>query len=159
MGITTIPAGHFDGGAGISNKAGGVDPRDLRTVLNEVIAAANYGASVTEKQATAADASGVLAFIAPAAGEISSVYARAGATAASGESMAVDVKINGTSCLSAAISLAAADTTVAKAGTLDSTKVTLAAGDVVTIDFDYTAGGGPTPIVNTMVTIGYNVAG
>lgn len=158
MGITTIPAGHFSGGGALTDKPGGGDTRDLRTILNEVIAAANNGASHTEKQATAATAAGVLAFIAPAAGAITSVKAFAGAGAASGESMAVDVKINGTTCLSAAITLNEAAGTDVQSGTL-ATAVALAAGDKVTVDFTYTAGGGPTPIVNTAVTIGYNTAG
>lgn len=102
-------------------------------------------------QAVAADAT-TTSFIAPAAGTILGVYAKSGATAAAAESMTFDVKIAGVTCLTAPISIAAAQTTVAQAGTL-AAAVSFTAGQVITIVRDYTAGGGPTPMVNTLVSI------
>lgn len=102
-------------------------------------------------QAVAADAT-TNSFIAPAAGTILGVYAKSGATAAVGESMTFDVQIAGVTCLTAPISIAPAQTTVAQAGTL-AAAVSFTAGQVITIIRDYTAGGGPTPMVNTLVSI------
>ena len=45
MTVTTVPTRHFEGGGGITNKAAGGDVRDLATILNQVIAAANTNES------------------------------------------------------------------------------------------------------------------
>ena len=106
-------------------------------------------------QATAASAT-VREFIAGNTGVITSVKAQAGAGAASGESLTVDVKINGTTCLTGVITLDNAAGTTVQDGTVDTGADDLAEDDIVTIVYAYTAGGGPTPIVNTLVTIEYN---
>lgn len=154
---TLIAENHFDGGAALTAKPGGADDRKLSQVLRALQTAANNGSQETVKQAVAATAAGVAAFIAPAAGAITSVRAFAGAGAASGESLTVDVKINGVTCLTGVITLGATEGTDVQSGTL-AAAVALAAGDKVTVDFAYTAGGGPTPIVNTVVTIGFNLS-
>jgi len=105
-------------------------------------------------QATAASAT-VRWFLASGTGLIKSVKAQAGAGAASGESLTVDVQIGGTSCLSSVITLDNAAGTTVQSGTIDTANDDLAANDVVTIVFAYTAGGGPTPIVNTLVTVDF----
>jgi hypothetical protein len=102
-------------------------------------------------QTTAASAT-VRSFIASGAGVITGVYAAAGATAGTGESITVDVQINGVTCLSSVITLNAAATTVSQPGTIDTAADDIAAGDLITVVFAYTAGT-PTPIVDTLVSI------
>lgn len=109
----------------------------------------------TELQATAASAT-VRAFIAGRTGVVKGVKAQAGAGAASGESLTVDVQIGGVSCLSSVITLDDTAATTVQDGTIDTAADDLAADDIVTVVFAYTAGGGPTPIVNTLVTIEYD---
>jgi hypothetical protein len=106
----------------------------------------------TVLQTTAASAT-VRSFVASGTGVITGVYAAAGATAAAGESLTVDVQINGVSCLSSVITLDAAATTVAQAGTIDTAADDIAAGDIITVVFAYTAGGGPTRIVDTLCRV------
>jgi hypothetical protein len=56
------------------------------------------------------------------------------------------------SCLTGVITLDAAAATTVTSGTIDTAADDLAADDVVTIVFTYTAGT-PTPIVNTLVSL------
>lgn len=106
-------------------------------------------------QATAADLVGAYLWTATFPGVLNDFYVTASAACASGESCTFDLLKNGVSVLSAV-------------GTLDSTstnnqvnlfsKITAAGrafttGDVFTVTRDYTAGGGPTPLANTVVTI------
>jgi hypothetical protein len=104
-------------------------------------------------QATAASAT-IRQFIASGTGVIKAVKAQAGAGAGTGESITVDVQIGGVSCLTGVITLDAAAATTVTSGTIDTAADDLAADDVVTIVFTYTAGT-PTPIVNTLVSIDY----
>jgi hypothetical protein len=104
-------------------------------------------------QATAASET-VRWFLASGTGLVKSVKAQAGAGAGTGESLTVDVQIGGVSCLSSVITLDAAAATTVQSGTIDTANDDLAANDVVTIVFAYTAGT-PTPIVNTLVTVDF----
>lgn len=113
----------------------------------------------SDEQAAAANAT-TFAFLAMRAGAINGVIAVAETAAAADEDMAIDVQINGTTCLTSAIVLdnaagttpvvGAVDTAVnTLAGAVDTAANTLARGDIVTIVRTYTAGGAPTPIANT----------
>jgi sulfur carrier protein ThiS len=108
-------------------------------------------------QAAAATAD-VDLFIAPAAGVISAVSARAGTTAAAGEDMAIDVEIGGTTCLTAAIVLDDAAGVTVVAGVVDAAANVLAAGDLVEVTRVYTAGGGATPMADTFVSVFFTAA-
>lgn len=109
----------------------------------------------TELQATAASAT-IRSFIAGRTGEVKAVKAQAGAGAAAGESLTVDVQIGGVTCLTGVITLDNAAGTTVQDGTIDTAADDLAEDDIVTTVLVYTAGGGPTPIVNTLVSIEYD---
>jgi len=234
MSVTAVPQEHFSGARAVTNAPGGADNRDLRTLLNQIIALANQNeldiaglgsplqlkgaiavaadfptsaavetgwsylisADVTDNDATktntgqsfkagdeiawngtnwtrlgrnvtelkesdlqgAAATATVTKFIASAAGKINSVKALAGTAAAAGESMTVDVRINGVSCLTSAITIDDSSGTSVEDGAIDTAANTLAADDVVDIVRTYTAGGGPTPMADTLVSIGYEEA-
>jgi len=105
---------------------------------------------------TAADATAQLFDILEAKGEIVQVRAVIhGAMPASGESMTFDVLKNGVSVLSSVITHNSSVSTLDKAivGTLDATKVRVEAGDKITWTRDYTAGGGPTPMTDTVLYV------
>ena len=168
--LVAIPAGHFNGQQAITHKPSTIDTRSLEDLIretqvevnaNQVMATANQAAIaadvwdksvVTDDQRTAATEDRT-AFIAPSAGEVTYVAAFNGETAASGEDMSVDVTIGGTTCLTGAIALAAAQTTAVVAGTL-AAAVAFSAGDKVVIARTYTAGGGATPITGNSVSVG-----
>lgn len=107
------------------------------------------------EQATATDATLAVVNGTPVAraGKVRSIVFLADNACAAGESMVVDVLKNGVSILSATFTY---DSTKS-ANTLYELSVTtdaeLAVGDVLTVSRDYTAGGGPTPLVNTKVVI------
>jgi len=149
-----IPLDHFSGQRNIAPELGYGDPQDLARLIRGLQGAA--GARASSYQATAATAAEVV-MIAPAAGFIESVKAVAGAGAAAGESLTVDVKINGTTVLTAAIVLDAAAGTDVKSGTLDSAAIEFAADDLISVERTYVAGGGPTPIVNSLVDVFYTL--
>ncbi len=152
--IVEIPIGHFSGQRGITNPPGGSDVRTLEDLIRELQDASNVGfrTLTTDLQLVAATAE-TIAFIAPAAGEITYAAAAAGVTAASGESETVDVEINGTTALAAAITLDNAAGITVVEGTL-AAAVAIAAGDLITVNRVYTAGGGPTPMSAIACTIG-----
>lgn len=106
-------------------------------------------------QATAVDLATL--FVAEGAGRIVSVKAMtAGDLAGAGESMVVDVTIDGTSCLDSTITLNSSSTADTwSEATIDYTANTLALGSSVLIDLDYTAGGTPTPMTDTYVVVMY----
>lgn len=92
--------------------------------------------------------------LAPAsqAGQFKSLYFLSGAPAAAGESMVVDVLVNGVSILSSTLtfdSTKAADTQYEFAITAGKEKYN--AGDIVTVTRTYVAGGGPTMTATTVV--------
>lgn len=107
-----------------------------------------------DTQATAATAT-TFQFMATRVGVIKAVVMKAGTAAASGEDMAIDVQINGVTCLTSAVTLDDAAGTTLQTATVDTTADDLAAGDVVTVVRTYTAGGGPTPMTDTFVAIDY----
>ena len=97
----------------------------------------------------AASTETTFAFLALRAGAINDVIAVAETAAAAGEDMAIDVQINGVTCLTSAIVLDDTAGTTPQVGTVDTAANTLARGDIVTIVRTYTAGGAPTPMANT----------
>ena len=153
--IVEIPVGHFSGQRAIPSRPGGADTRSLEDLIRELQQAVNGGslAGFTDDQRTAATEDRT-AFIAPADGEIAYVGAFNAAAAAAGESMAIDVEIGGTTCLTGAITLDDGDGTDVVEGTLDTAAVAFSQGDKVVITRTYTAGGGPTPITGNSVTVG-----
>jgi len=158
MAITEIQAGHFSGGRAITHDPSGEDTRSLEDLILELQQAVNAGAGSqeTSRQAVAATAEEI-AFIAPGDGELTSVQAVAGTAAAAGEDMACDVKVNGVSALSAAITLDDAAGTDVQSGTIAT--AAFSAGDKVTVARTYTAGGSPTPMTDTAVTVGFKIEG
>jgi len=168
MTITLIPLDHFSGQKAITNKPGGDDVRKLAEIIRELQTEANVSEAdivaletlvnrgsvqvVTDEQITAATKTTV-AFIAPADGEIVYVAAYPQVAAAAGESMTIDVKINGTTVLTAVVTLDDSTSTDVVAGTL-AAAVAFSQGDKITIERAYTAGGGPTPMTDTAVSVG-----
>ena len=161
--LVAIPTGHFDGQQAITHKPSTVDTRSLEDLIRETQVEVNANQAaitadvwdksvVTDDQRTAATEDRT-AFIAPADGEVTYVAAFNAATAASGEDMSVDVEIDGTTCLTVAIALAAAQTTAVVAGTL-AAAVSFSQGDKIVIARTYTAGGGATPITGNSVSVG-----
>jgi len=151
--IIEIPDGHFSGQRSITHENGGSDTRSLEQLIQELQRSANAGGAAANSQQAVAATLVEAAFIAVADGEISAVKAFAGTAAAAGESMAVDVKINGVTCLSTPLVLDDTSGTDVQDGALDSLAVGLQEGDKVTIERTYTAGGGPTPMADTLVTV------
>lgn len=85
---------------------------------------------------------------------IGDLFLVSGAIAASGESMTVDVLKNGVSILSGVYTIDASTPVGAQVSLLsliDADKRTLAPSDILTCTRVYTAGGGPTPMLNTGV--------
>ena len=229
MTVTVVPSGHFSGQRAITHDPSGSDTRDLRTIINQVIALANanesnitglgtpldlkgsvtlpadfpaptavetgwtyiVAADVTDSdgtktntgqsfkagdeiawngtdwtrlgrkvtELTAHDYQDVAAsgttqvFMAMAAGKINDVIAVAETAAAAGEDMALDVQINGVTCLTSAITIDSTSGTTPEVGTVDTAANTLARGDLITVVRTYTAGGGPTPMAGTHLGI------
>ena len=112
----------------------------------------------TDLQALPADLTSV-SFIAGAAGTIKRVLAKPGTacTAASTETMTVDVKINGATCLSALALMDAASTTTTVTGTVNAAVDDFVAGDTITVVRDYTVGSGGA-LANTVVSVWATIA-
>jgi hypothetical protein len=113
-------------------------------------------ASLVDLQAVAATAT-VTVMLAPGAGRITALRAVPGAAAAAGESMTCDVQIGGVTALSAVATIDNASGLNVVTGTVNAAANTIAAGDVITIVRTYVPGGGPTPIVNTVVDVAYEL--
>jgi len=159
MTITLTPLGSFEGGANVAdiNYAMG-ETRKLDGIIREIQTASNLAQSKSYSfQATAATLTSQQ-FMALAAGEISVVMAKAAVAAAAAEDMTVNVLINAVSCLTAVVDLDAAAGIVVQAGVVDTAANSFVAGDTITIVRTYTAGGAPTPMTGTSVTIGYQEA-
>jgi len=155
--ITQAPLDIFHGGRSITGKSHELDyPYELAEIIRELQAAHNKDIPISHHQATAASLD-IDVMIAQQDGTIESFKAVSGATAAAGESMTVDVQIGGVSALTAAITLDAAATTVVQSGTIDTAANSFSAGDIISIVRVYTAGGGPTPMVNTLATAGISM--
>jgi len=92
-------------------------------------------------------------FTATADGVIERFGAKAETAAAAGESCAVDVQINGTTALTAPVTLDDTAGTNYTAGTVDAAANTFTAGDVITVVKTYTAGGTPTPMTDISAPI------
>jgi hypothetical protein len=95
------------------------------------------------------------AFRALTDGAIREVAAEVGTVAAAGESLSIDILIDGVSALTAPIVIddaVAINTPVV--GVVDPAANEYAAGEVVVVEFTYTAGGGPTPMADAIVGLG-----
>jgi hypothetical protein len=92
-------------------------------------------------------------------GAIREVAAEIGTVAAAAESLSIDILIAGVSALTAPIVI---DSTVLintpVEGLIDATSNEYVVGDLITVSFAYTAGGGPTPMANAIVGIGVQSA-
>lgn len=112
-------------------------------------------ARVHVEQAVAATAS-LHGFIAPGAGRITAIQGFPGAGAAAGESLTIDAHIAGVTALTAVGTMNLASGVNVVAGTVNPGAASVfAAGEVITFELVYVAGGGPTPIVNSVVEISY----
>jgi hypothetical protein len=163
MALVLIALDHFSGQRNIGPTPDDTE-RDLARLVREMqteinnIEAGIVGpddASRGHMQATAATATDVF-MIAPAAGQITIAQAAAETGAAAGEDMQIDVLINGVSALSAPIPLDNAAGTAVQTSALGAA-VTFAQGDKISVERTYTAGGGPAPMLNTLVDIGYRL--
>lgn len=73
---------------------------------------------------------------------------------ATGEQMSFDLQVDGVSILTAPLVLTASSSLLTQvAASVDPTKTRIPKGSKVTVVRDYTAGGGPTPIVDTKFVI------
>jgi hypothetical protein len=107
---------------------------------------------VSGTQAVAATASFFI-MIAPSAGRIIALKARAGAGAAAGESLVVDVHEGGVSMMTTPVTLDNAAGTNVQTGTVDAgAPGAMAVNNIITWELTYVAGGGPTPIVDSEYT-------
>jgi hypothetical protein len=97
------------------------------------------------------------AFYAINSGNIIGVLAASGAIAAAGESMSIDININGVSALTGDIVLNTASGVTAHAGTIDAAHDNFVLGDIITIDYVYVAGGGPTPMLNVGTSLWFEL--
>lgn len=106
-------------------------------------------------QTTAADATGTVIWIASFSGVLYDAYVVLANLPGAGESMVFDLLKNGATVLSSAFTADA--TTVTAKGTfalsIDPAKDSFVKGDVFVASRDYTAGGTPTPILNTAFVI------
>jgi hypothetical protein len=117
------------------------------------------GRSVDESWQHTANTETLRLFRARSAGTIRKVAAEVGTAAAAGESMTFDVEIGGVSCLTGVITVdnaVAIDTPVA--GTVDTAANTFAAGDLIRVVRVHTPGGAPTPMLDTVCTVEYQIA-
>ncbi len=113
--------------------------------------------SFTKLQTTATDLTALIGIV-PRAGVITNVYAVQGTVAAEADetmSITVTKTAGDTAVLSAALVLDSGNTNdVAEAGAIATTGVAnVAAGDVLKVALDYTAGSGAVPQLDTMITI------
>lgn len=163
MALVLIENDHFSGGRN-EQPTPDVDKRDLAKLVIEIQEEINKiesgiigpdDASRGHSQAAPATAND-LTMIAPAAGVITVVQAAPTVAAAVGESMSVNVEINGAPVMSVAAVID--DTTALNVveGAIDLPAV-FAKGDKITVDRVYAAGGAPTPITDTLVDIGYRL--
>lgn len=148
--INSIAFDHFSGGRAITHQPSGDDDRSLEDILNELIGAINGGAvsQTTSVQKVAATEEEAL-FIAPANGEITYVAAKPDVAAAAGESMTLDVQVNGATVLTVVVTLNDTTGTTTQVGTLIGDP-SFSQDDVITVERTYVAGGAPTMTVTTL---------
>ncbi|MFA4971259.1 MAG: hypothetical protein WC683_01515 [bacterium] len=118
------------------------------------LAAIDAGRSQADSRQLAAATETMRVFRALAAGTIVACSAETGTAAAAGESMTFDVQIAGVSALTGVITVD--DTTVIDtpvAGVVDAAANAFAAGELITVVRTYVAGGGPTPMRDTVCDI------
>ena len=127
--------------------------RDLRTPFNgensrKIRARVDR---ISSDQATAADLTTTI--VSDVEGQVQNLYLVVAAVAATGESMEIDVTVNGTSILDDPYTY---DEGSAPASVIQipvSKDVNIEVGDVIAIVRDYTAGGGATPIGASKVVL------
>ena len=149
--ITLIELDHFTGQRNIAP-----DPddtaRDLARLIRELQGAGNANDGRASSYQVTAATLAQNEMIAPGPGSITAVKAVADVAAAAGESMTVDVKINGVTVLTAVVTLDDSAGTDVQSGSLD-TAVAFVEDDLISIERTYTAGGGPTPMTDTLVDV------
>lgn len=104
---------------------------------------------LTFHQTTAADADPAIYFAVPVRGKVIGMVLTSVANAASGESMVATVK-KGTDTIAAA-TIDDSVTAIYQVG--NSAFSAVVPGDILELELDYTAGGGPTPVTDTVVSI------
>lgn len=111
------------------------------------------------KQGAAANLTDVI-FVAEFDGEIDEIIATCGTLSAAGESMTVDVQKNGVSILTSTTAFTAAGASGKVVPiALDPDKKSFVKGDVFSVVRAYTAGGGPTPMKDTLVIVRPTIQG
>lgn len=115
------------------------------------------------KQATAATLASDLAGLSKYEGQIGDVQITVSNSPAAGESMVVDVKKNGTSVLTAPVTINAALITAKGKSfsifsSIDKSKLRLSPGDSITVARTYTAGGAPAGLAS-VVSVEPSLAG
>ena len=157
--LNLIPIDHFSGQRAITEERAGDDTRSLAELIRELQAAVNAGSISYAQHWQAAAASNTRGLmIAPADGEIVFAGAYPQTGAAAGESMTVDIRINGVTALTAVITLNNATGIDVVEGTLDPAAVLFSKGDKITAVRVYAPGGTPAPIANTYASIGVKLA-
>jgi len=111
----------------------------------------NVAHSTREDGALIGGPTTIRSFIATERGEVSKVVSSVGTGCAAGQTVDVDVRINGVTCLSAAIQHNSGSGTTTQTGTLAAARY-VASGDVVTIVYTKANGGGPTA-ADLLVTV------
>lgn len=82
------------------------------------------------------------------------VYGMLKNACASGESMSFDLQVDGVSILTTPLIMDSSSTLLTQTkAVVDPTKTRIPRGSKVTVVRDYTAGGGPTPIVDTKLVV------
>jgi hypothetical protein len=133
----------------------GTDHANVVTATADIAGGKGPGHFPMATQAVLADAT-IATYIAQAAGSITAGKAFVGVACTGDRTTEVDVKIDGVSIYTVKPLINAAATTTVVSGTLDATKLAFAAGSVITVVNDYTAGtgGGGGSLV---VSVGYKL--
>jgi hypothetical protein len=145
-----------------TDAAGHTKVRDAAGLVLDLTAGALAGSDARSlmevTQAVAATAT-KRAFRALTDGAIREVAAEVGTVAAAGESLSIDITIDGVSALTAPIVIDDSVTiNTPVAGVVDAASNEYAAGELIEVSFTYTAGVGPTPMADTIVGLGVQSA-
>jgi hypothetical protein len=107
----------------------------------------NHPIPLYRKNGTVATVTNYPAWIARAAGTIKQICAATRVVAVDDATLVIDVKKNGTSVLSTTLTLDSGNVAYTpENASLDGTKTTLAAGDMITVDATAAAGSGTLPV-------------
>lgn len=117
-------------------------------IIGHIEQAKNY-------QGAAVDLAASFLWMATFDGQIGDLFLELGTPPAAGEDMTVDVLKNGVSILSSTRDIISTDVKgrIDLFAKIDTTKYAFVEGDVFSVTRDYTAGGGPAPMKDTLVVL------